>query len=86
MRPIECSRCGSNELFDELEYIICAFCRVQFVRGPEDRKTPDTQISMFNDVQALLTRCRLEPENQKRLARLVLDIDPTNPDAPKYLR
>ena len=42
-------------------------------------------IAINDDVQRLLDKCKREPKNAKRYANLVLDIDPTNREALKYL-
>lgn len=86
MKLIECIKCRSNELFEENGYVVCAYCRLRFIANPDDLPTPSTVISVFDDVQQLLSRCRAEPGNSRRLASLVLDIDPTNQEAQHYLR
>jgi hypothetical protein len=42
-------------------------------------------ISVSSDIEALLQKCREDPRNRKRYAGLILDIDPTNPEAQQYL-
>lgn len=86
MKLIECTKCGSNELFEENGYAICAYCRLKFVPSRDDLPATETVISVFDDVQQLLLRCKNEPDSRRRLAGLILDIDPTNKEAQRYLR
>jgi len=83
---VACTSCGSKELFEEHGYAVCAYCRSRFSRQPEDVPARQAVIDVSADVQALLQRCREDPTNRRRLASLVLDIDPTNPEAMRYLR
>lgn len=85
MKSIECTKCGSNELIDDVGLVVCAYCRMTFL--PESNKINQSiaTISLFDDIQNLLNRCRDEPANRKRLANLILDIDPTNLEALRYL-
>jgi DNA-directed RNA polymerase subunit RPC12/RpoP len=45
-----------------------------------------SSIALDNDVTRLLEKCRTEPWNARKYANLVLDIDPHNREALKYLR
>ena len=40
---------------------------------------------MDDDVERLLQKCRTDRRNARKYANLVLDIDPTNQEALKYL-
>lgn len=96
MKAITCTQCGSNELFDDGAYVVCAYCRSRFARPAGERPAGErpageatarnTVVSLQADVQALLQKCRDDPANRRRYANLVLDIDPTNPEAAAYLR
>lgn len=86
MKLVICEKCGSNELHEENRYVVCAFCRMKFVPSAADVPPMASVISVFDDVQRLLQRCRTEPENRRRIAGLILDIDPTNAEAQSYLR
>ena len=48
-------------------------------------KAKNSSITLDNDVERLLKKCRSEPQNAKKYANLVLDIDPTNREALNYL-
>jgi uncharacterized Zn finger protein (UPF0148 family) len=86
MKLIECTKCGSNELFDEKGYVVCAYCRLKFVPSPEDVSKKGAIISVYDDIQELLAKCTSDPENRRRYASLILDLDPTNTDVLRYLR
>ena len=45
-----------------------------------------SQLCMYADIQALLEKCKSDPNNRRRYASLILDIDPTNQQANQYLR
>ena len=86
MRPIECSKCGSKEMYEEIDYVICAYCRVKFIPSPGDLPRSSTVISVSDDIQQLLAKCRNDPDNRRRFANLILDLDPSNSEALRYLR
>ena len=82
MKLIECSRCGSKELFEDNNVIVCAYCRSRF--KPEANKGA-TVIDVQSDVQLLLRKCIDDPANRIRYANLILDIDPSNKEVLRYL-
>lgn len=86
MRLVECTRCGSKELSEEGGYVVCAYCQSRFVLQADDLPHRDTVIGLLSDIQALLQKCLDDPANRRRYASLILDIDPTNHEAMKYLR
>ncbi len=85
MKLVDCRRCGSKELVEENGLIVCVFCQSKYVPQVSDMPPRDTVIGIAADIQALLQQCRDEPINRRRLAGLVLDIDPTNREAQQYL-
>lgn len=85
MKIVECTKCGSNELFEEFDYVICAYCRLKYVPSQEGKTRSESVISISEDVQNLLKKCRDDPKNRNRFVRLILDIDPTNAEVAKYL-
>jgi len=85
MKSVECKRCGSKELVEENNYIICAYCQSRFVMEVDDQPPNGTVIDVQSDIQALLKKCAQEPANRRRYASLVLDIDPSNTEAIKFL-
>ena len=85
MSIISCPICGGKE-FDELKgYRICQYCGTKHKIPKEELPKKQSNISLNSDVERLLERCKREPSNAKKYANLVLDIDPTNEDALKYL-
>lgn len=85
MKSLECAACGSKELFQEAGNFVCAYCQSRF--GPETDKSggKNTAIDMQADIDALLAKCISDPGGRIRYANLILDIDPTNTQARKYL-
>jgi hypothetical protein len=85
MKLVECTGCGSKELFVESGYVVCAYCRSRFSPQPDDLPPKMTVIGVDLDIQLLLQKCEDDPANRHRYASLILDIDPTNHEAGKYL-
>ena len=97
MRQFRCNSCGADELIEKDGFLVCSYCRSKFVAERNDKhiynaiknssgqKSNGTNIALNEDVQRLLEKCKREPKNAKRYANLVLDIDPTNKEALKYL-
>lgn len=85
MKVVECSRCGSKELLAADGYLQCLFCRSRFELPEQNTAKKDTAINVLGDIQKLLKKCEDDPVNRIRYASLVLDIDPTNEEASKYL-
>ena len=86
MKLVECTGCGSKDLVEDRGYVVCVFCLSKFLLNAEDGAPPKTRIDIESDIQALLRKCRADPANSRRYANLILDIDPTNSEAVKYLR
>jgi hypothetical protein len=86
MKLIGCQRCGSNELTEIDDFVVCDFCQSKYVPQQDDLPPRETIISLNADVERLLEMCRLEPQNRRRYASLALDIDPTNVQARQYLQ
>lgn len=85
MKSVECGHCGSKELFEEDEYLICAYCQSRFIPEVNDKPLKGTVIDVQSDIQKLLMKCIEDPKNRRRYANLILDIDPSNLEAMKYL-
>lgn len=84
MQMIRCEACGSNELIKNGAYYVCKYCGTRFF-DEKDASGVESNIDLVSDVDNLLQKCRLDPKNAKRYANLILDIDPDNKDALKYL-
>ena len=80
MKARTCKACGSNELVKEGGNFKCPYCGTVYVseRG-------SSTISLANDIEALLGKCKENPSKARRYANLVLDIDPDNKEALEYL-
>ena len=80
MQELKCINCGGNEWINGDGFRKCAFCGTTFLVERQ------SSISVNNDVERLLEKCRKEPRKAKIYANLILDIDPTNQEARLYLK
>jgi len=85
MKLLECSRCGSKELSEDGDYVVCAYCQSRFMPELHERPQKETIIDLQADIQVLLKKCDEDPANRRRYASMILDIDPSNWEAMKYL-
>ena len=98
MKAIICSSCGASLWQEERNYRICLHCGTKYEKLAEQpvysvpsssHKTSarhvESVIEINEDVERLLQKCRKEPSKAKKYANLILDIDPTNEEALKYL-
>lgn len=86
MNLVECSRCGSKDLTPRNGHLVCAFCRSEYIPNFGGYPKTETVVDVLSDIQALLQKCELDPSGSRRYANLILDIDPTNQEAAKYLQ
>ena len=86
MNLIGCQRCGSNELTEVGNFLVCEFCQSKYALQSGSHAPVETTINLNADVERLLEMCRLEPHNRRRYASLALDIDPLNLQAREYLQ
>lgn len=80
MEAILCPCCGGNAFRRAGQYMICEYCDTQF-----PATSVSSQISLDDDVRRLLEKCRQDPAKAYKYANLILDIDPDNEEALKYL-
>ena len=85
MRSLVCAGCGSKELNEEQGLVVCVYCGSRFAPDPQDASRRETVVALADDIEALLRKCRADPANRRRLANLVLDLDPSNQEARHYL-
>lgn len=85
MRAIICSNCGGSDFRSEKGYMVCNYCDSKFKIDDSNRPSPQSTIALGNDVERLLKKCQSDPKRAKKYANLILDIDPTNQEALKYL-
>jgi len=81
-----CEKCGGGEFVNRDGYRICQYCNTKYLIMPEDLTRKESSINLNNDIKMLLQKCRDDPANAHRYANLVLDIDPDNIEAIKYLK
>lgn len=86
MKMIKCSACGADEFLTIPGYQICKYCHAKYQLTKEDMLVKDSVISIRKDVETLLKKCRDNPAKAKKYANLVLDIDPNNKEALKYIK
>ncbi len=89
MKLIKCKQCGGNEFDRKGEYMICRYCNSHYLAETDDYSVDPSAnhsgISLTSDVERLLRKCKSEPKKARKYANLILDIDPTNREARKYL-
>ena len=85
MKSIVCEKCGASNWDEQNGYRVCRFCGTRYETAPDDAGKKDSVISVRSDIDRLLEKCRKEPWKAKKYANLILDIDPTNKEALKYL-
>ena len=98
MKALICSSCGASSWKEDGEYRVCLHCGTKFEKILEEQKKVvvsaiqtaairqvQSVIALNDDVSRLLQKCKAEPKNARKYANLILDIDPTNEEAKKYI-
>jgi len=85
MKAILCESCGASDFYQKDGLRICAYCGTKHQITGDDLTPHSFGVAMSDDVLRLLQKCREEPYNARRYANLILDIDPNNKEAMKYL-
>ena len=85
MKLIRCIQCGSNELARDGGYMVCKYCNSRYAIEKDDIGIKESSIALGSDIEALLKKCRKDPRNARKYANLILDIDPDNDEALRYL-
>ena len=85
MKQLQCKKCGASDFYKENGYMVCKYCSTKYVIEPGDLGGRDSSIELNSDIDALLDKCRQDPKNASKYANLILDIDPDNDEALKYL-
>ncbi len=80
MKLVECKSCGANEFTERDGYRVCVYCGTKYAE-----EKAQASIDLEGDVARLLRKCREDPAHAGRYANLILDIDPTNAEALRYL-
>lgn len=79
-----CQSCGADDFFLQENFLTCKFCNSRFTTE-ESKDTKSSKISLSDDIQVLLEKCKKDPLNAQRYIGLILDIDPTNVQVKNYL-
>ena len=85
MKSIICEKCGGNDLQSEGGYLICKYCGTKYVIDDSNRAQRQAMVDLNSDIKRLLLKCKQEPKKARKYANLILDIDPDNDEALKYL-
>ena len=85
MKILKCANCDANGLVEKSGFLICEYCGSKFAIESKDMPQQTMGRALNSDVERLLQKCRTEPRNARKYANLVLDIDPSNKEALKYL-
>jgi hypothetical protein len=85
MTLVDCAACGSKELVEKDGIIVCAYCQSKYFPQGKNLPSSGAVIGLAADIQTLLQKCRNDPSNSWRFANLILDIDPTNQEAKRFL-
>ena len=69
---------------------VCEYCGTTMTITKNEQamlsgNTTASGISLSDDVERLLRKCKAEPKNARKYANLILDIDADNAEALKYL-
>ncbi len=81
MKALICEHCGGDEFIEKDGYRICMYCKSKFFLSKEEMPRATATISLNDDVERLLKKCKTNPARAKKYARLVLEIDPNNTEA-----
>lgn len=85
MQKIVCSCCGAHEFERKAGFLVCSYCGTLFHPDAGEIGNSESNIDVNQDIEQLLQKCRSDAKNAKKYANLVLDIDPSNIEALKYL-
>lgn len=85
MERILCENCGSDEfiLKDGAKY--CKYCNSKYVLTEEEKRECNIGITLQDDINALIEKCRTNPSRTVKYANLILELDPHNHEAKAML-
>lgn len=81
MKALICEHCGGDEFIEKDGYRICRYCKSRFIPSKEEKAKKSATISLNDDVERLLNKCKTDPARAKKYARLILEMDPNNIEA-----
>lgn len=85
MKQIRCPNCGSDKFITKDGMYKCSFCDSFYQLEEDERQRKQSEVSLQSDIDTLLQKCKKDPKNARRYANRILDIDPTNKEAHRYL-
>lgn len=85
MKSFRCTNCGAPVQRVEGKYMRCDYCDSKFLIQASDMPKKSSSVALRSDIDVLLEKCRNDPRNARQYANLILDIDPTNKEARRYL-
>jgi hypothetical protein len=83
---ITCKKCGASDFYEQNGYGVCRYCQTRFILTTAQTASQNSGITLSDDIKMLLKKCQNDPINASRYAGLVLDIDPSNTEAIKYMK
>ena len=100
MEALVCKNCGASALIRKYDYMFCPYCDSKFFFSKEKIRNTmssshhitlshidvESSIALDEDVAKLLRKCEIDPFNARKYANLILDIDPDNKEALKYIK
>lgn len=85
MEMLVCKNCGGKDFYMKDGYRVCSYCETRYVVQQSDMPARTSTIDLNDDITRLLQKCQDDPAHARRYANLVLDLDPDNSAALKYL-
>ena len=86
MKAFSCDHCGASKWYEKNGHRYCSYCGSQLmITSGKSGSVHDSSIDISDDVKRLLQKCKADPARAARYANLILDIDPDNKDALRYL-
>lgn len=86
MKVLTCKCCGATGITVKDGFIACEYCDARYMLTPEDYGVTSTSgISLESDIERLLLKCKTDPKNARKHANLILDIDPDNLEALRFI-
>lgn len=87
MKTMKCQGCGSTEFSKGTDgYLYCNYCRAKLILDKNEKVEKKSIISISSDIKNLLDKIEMDPDNASMYAKLILDIDPSNQQARKYIK
>lgn len=86
MKHIICQSCGANQFDERGGYRICRYCGTKHTIFADLSAPAASGIGLDDDVRRLLQKCYDDPAHARKYANLILDIDPDNEEALKFLQ